>query len=167
LDLYLSYKHPLARSFRAAESDPDEESFLAVGGNGLKEIALGSQAWFGMDEWKMGTTMRYTVFPEVVKGSENGPETGGAAAVQLAKVFTGRGGLGLEAGMEWLGETIEDGERVVGSSRRIDHASLSASYVVRFHHSLGMSLVRKNVFWLTKNSVAGQSLVVSYQAVFI
>src|SRR5690606_1947359 len=65
VDAHLSYKHPLAKSFREAEEDPTEESFLEVGGNGLKEVALSTQAWFGMSEWKLGSSLRYVAFPEV------------------------------------------------------------------------------------------------------
>ncbi len=168
VDGFLSYKMPLAKSFQDAEKDPSPASFLEVGGNGLREYALDLQVTQTVfDEWRIGSNGRYIMFPDVVRNAAAGPKNAGKLSAQVTRVFMGRGGVTTEAGVEWLNDTFKDGIRSEGSSRRIDHASIAGNLVVKTQHSLGISYVHKNIFGLTRNSVGGRSITVSYQALIL
>lgn len=167
VDAFVSYKHPAARSFREAEADASDESFLAVGGNGLREVALALQAQVG-EVWRAGGTGRVTVFPEVLRGEQPGPDGGGAMSLQLSHVWTGRGSATLESGIEWLRDGVdEEGARVAGTSRRVDHMRLGVFYVLTPLHGIGLSGTERGALGATRNSVASRSVELSYQAIFL
>lgn len=164
VDLFVSSKIPLAKSFQEAEKNPSEESFLEVGGNGLTEIVLGAQTLNTLStDWVVGSSVSYAAFPTTISGQDVGPHAGGKVATQLTRVFLAQGGLTLEAGMEWLGKTVDDGKEAPGSQRRVDHMAIAGTMMIKTGHSLGLNYTRKNVFGLTRNSVGGNSLSLSYQ----
>lgn len=167
IDLFVSSKLPLSKSFQEAEKNPSEESFLEVGGNGLTELAFGVQSLHSLSsDWVAGSSATYVAFPSTLSGKDVGPQAGGKIAAQITRVLLGEGGITLETGVEWLGKTVDDGTKIPGSERRVDHVALGATMVVRTAQSLGVNYSRKNVFGLTRNSVGGNSLSLSYQWLF-
>ena len=158
IQIFMTYKHPVAKSVYETQVPYQMDVF----GNGTAEYVPGADAWFGMEEWRMGVAEQFSI----------GRERTLDGNVKLTPGLTQR--TSISGGYTWLGEgalllnvdheTQQPSavDRVKTTERATNSLSLSGSYAIGFRKTAGASIKRTGVGSGNRNTTGSMSASISY-----
>lgn len=158
IQIFMTYKHPVARSIYETRVPYQMDVF----GNGTAELVPGADAWFGMEEWRIGVAEQFSVGKErILDGNiKLSPGLSNRLSILGGYTWLGQGALLLAADHEVQAPSFVDGVKT--NQRGTNSLSLSGSYALAFRKTAGASVKRTAVGSNNRNTTASLSATISY-----
>lgn len=158
IQIFMTYKHPVARSVYETKLPYQMDVF----GNGTAEIVPGADAWFGMDEWRIGVAEQFSVGRvRTLDGNlKLSPGLSQRTSISGGYTWLGEGALLLNIDHETQQPSAVDGIKT--TERATKSVSLSGSYALGFRKTAGASVKQTGVGTGDRNTTGSISASLSY-----